>query len=84
MKVKPFHFLKTKYNMKDTNNKKGSFANICRKLGTTLIRVSNYLENNNLKKLIKEKYSRILIWKEIYIDPWISLILLFITILNLK
>ena len=29
-------------------------------MGTTLIRVSDYLENNNLKKLIKEKYSRIL------------------------
>lgn len=57
---------------------------VCRKLSTTLIRVGNYLENNNLKKLIKEKYSRILIWKEIYIDPWISLILLFLTILNLK
>lgn len=59
-------------------------SNIIRKLGTTLIRVSDYLENNNLKKLIKEKYSRILIWKEIYIDPWVSLILLFLTILNLK
>lgn len=59
-------------------------SNIIRKLGTTLLRVSDYLENNNLKKLIKEKYSRILIWKEIYIDPWISLILLFLTILNLK
>lgn len=57
---------------------------VCRKLGTTLIRVSDYLENNNLKKLIKEKYSRVLIWKEIYIDPWVSLILLFLTILNLK
>ena len=57
---------------------------VCRKLGTTLIRVSDYLENNNLKKLIKEKYSKVLIWKEIYIDPWISLILLFLTILNLK
>ena len=53
-------------------------------VGTTLIRVSDYLKNNNLKKLIKEKYSRILIWKEIYIDPWISLILLLLTILNLK
>ena len=57
---------------------------VCRKLGTTLIRVSNYLKNSNLKKLIKEKYLRILIWKEIYIDPWTSLILLFLTILNLK
>ena len=59
-------------------------ARIIKNMGTTLIRVSNYLENNNLKKPIKEKYSRILIWKEIYIDPWTSLILLFLTILNLK
>lgn len=59
-------------------------AKFCKYVGTTLIRVSDYLENNNLKKLIKEKYSRILIWKEIYIDPWVSLILLFLTILNLK
>ena len=58
--------------------------NLCRKLGTTLIRVSDYLETNNLRKLIKEKYSKVLIWKEIYIDPWVSLILLFITFLNLK
>ena len=59
-------------------------AKFLKNVGTTLIRVSDYFENNNLKKLIKEKYSRILIWKEIYIDPWVSLILLFLTILNLK
>ena len=59
-------------------------AKFLKNVGVTLIRISNYLENNNLKKLIKEKYSRILIWKEIYIDPWVSLILLFLTILNLK
>ena len=63
---------------------KNFLIKICRKLGTTLIRVSDYLENNNLKKLIKEKYSKVLIWKEFYIDPWTSLILLFLTVLNLK
>lgn len=57
---------------------------ICRIVGTALIRVSDYLENNNLKKSIKEKYSKVLTWKEFYIDPWISLILLFLTFLNLK